>query len=272
MSTKLDAVTEFAGRLCQNISENLEERTNDFRAGDGFETGVNSVLSALLARQSALAMGLAESPSTWSGHIAPLILRSMIDLLITFRWILLDPRQRAQEYIDYGLGIEKLLTANYQEKIESGYEGADVRGIIESNLGWIESQRFQMFVGVNLGSWSGSSVRKMCDEIGDPDLYKFSYTPFSACVHNTWNHVGKWNARLCRNPLHKQHMAGTIVEVWPIVDFVFRACKYLELVVVEFDRYYEFTASAVAPIAAFNSAVEVFSEAWNSKAAGATDA
>jgi len=223
MTTEIEAVTQFAARLCQNFSENLEERTIDFRAGDGFETGVNTVLSALLARQSALAMGLAESPPTWSGHIAPLILRSMIDLLITFRWILLEPRQRAQEYINYGLGTEKLLTANYQEKIETGYEGADVRRIIEANLAWIESQQFQMFVAVNFGSWTGVSVRKMCDEIGDPDLYKFSYVPFSACVHNMWNHVGKWNARLCRNPLHKQHMVGTVVEAWTIVDFVFRA-------------------------------------------------
>ena len=49
------------------------------------------------------------------------------------------PSSTAQEYIDYGLGIEKLLTANYQEKIESGYEGADVRGIIELKI-WLDRE------------------------------------------------------------------------------------------------------------------------------------
>jgi hypothetical protein len=267
MATRFDAIGRFSNRLCENISQNLDERTENFRRGDGFETAVNSVLSTLLARQSSLASGLAESPLTWSGHIAPLVLRSMIDLLITYRWILLEPRQRAQEYISYGLGIEKLLTANYQEKVESGFEGLDVRRIIEANLAWIESQQFQMFVSVNLGSWSGSSVRKMCDEIGDPDLYKFSYTPFSACVHNTWNHVGKWNARMCDNPLHKRHMIGTIKEVWPIVDFTYRACKYLELVLIEFDQFYQHSSSVVSPTTAFGSAADELSEVWNESGA-----
>ena len=262
MTTQFEAIGRFGFRLCNNFSENFAERTEDFRAGDGFETAVNSVLSTLLARQSALAQGLAESPLTWTGHIAPLVLRSMIDLLIIYRWILLDPEQRAKEYITYGLGTEKLATANYQEKLESGYEGADVSRIIEANLAWIEGQRLQMFVPVNFGSWSGSSVRKMCDEIGDPDLYKFSYTPFSACVHNMWNHVGKWNSRTCQNPLHKQHTIGTIVDAWPIVDFVLRACKYLELVLVEFDKYYQHSSTHETPTAAFASAIEDFRREW----------
>jgi hypothetical protein len=262
MTTRYDAIGTFAFEICANISENLAERTEDFRSGDGYETAVNSTLSTLLARQSALALGLAESPLTWTGHIAPLVLRSMIDLLITYRWILLEPRQRAQEYINYGLGIEKLTTANYQAKIDEGYEGESVKQIIESNLAWIESQQFQMFISVNFGSWSGSSVRKMCDEIGDPDLYKFSYTPFSACVHNMWNHVGKWNARTCQNPLHKRHAIGIISDIWPIVDFLFRACKYLELVLDEFDTYYQHMPRAVPPTNAFITAAEALSSAW----------
>jgi hypothetical protein len=262
MSTQYEAIGRFGFQLCQNFSDNLTERTEDFRAGDGFETAVNSVLSTLLARQSALAIGLAESPLTWSGHIAPLVLRSMIDLLITYRWILLDPRQRSHEYISYGLGMEKLLIAHYQERLEGGHEGADVKRIMESNLAWIESQQFQMFVAVNLGSWSGSSVRKMCDEIGDPDLYKFSYTPFSSGVHNMWNHVGKWNARTCQNPLHKQHAVGTVREVWPIVDFVFRACKYFELVLIEFDTFYKHSSIVDTPMAAFDAASKELSGAW----------
>ncbi len=264
MNKQHETIGRFAFQLCENISDNLFERTEDFRAGDGFETQVNSVLSTLLARQSALAIGLAESPLTWNGHIAPLVLRSMIDLIITYRWILLDPRKRAQEYISYGLGTEKLLTAHYQQKLEDGHEGEDVKRIMEANLAWIESQQFQMFVAVNLGSWSGSSVRSMCDEIGDPDLYKFSYTPFSSCVHNMWNHVGKWNAHSCQNPMHKQHIVGTVRDVWPIVDFVFRACKYLDLVLIEFDSYYAHSSTIDMPMKAFDAAIKEFATAWES--------
>ena len=114
-----------------------------------------------------------------------------------------------------------------------------------------------MFVTVNLGSWAGMSVRKMCDEIGDMDLYRFSYTPFSSCVHNTWNHVGKWNAKVCRNPLHKQHVVGTIVDIWPIIDFVMRSVKYFSLTINEFDKYYGFESKAKSPIDAFSEALDI---------------
>lgn len=248
-------ILEFSGSICENVVANLTERTQNFTYGDGFETAVNSTLSALVARQSALAIGMAESPPNWSGHIAPLILRPMIDLLIMVRWILRDPVVRSKEYINYGLGMEKLLTANYQAAELKDEEGKDVAQIVKANLAWIESQQFQMFVTVNLGSWTGMSVRKMCDEIGDPDLYKFSYTPFSSCVHNTWNHVGKWNAKTCKNPLHKQHVVGTIIDVWPIIDFVMRSTKYLALTLDEFDAYYDFRAASMSPIEAFSQAL-----------------
>jgi len=256
-----DSIGRFSVRICQNFVDHLDQRTDDFRLGDGFETATNSVLSTLLARQTSLAIGLVESPLTWSGHVAPLILRSMIDLLIMYRWILLDPAKRSAEYINYGLGTEKLLTANYQSKLDSGIDGDSVERIIASNLSWIESQKFQMFIDVNLGSWAGVSVRKMCDEIGDPDLYKFSFTPFSACVHNTWNHVGKWNARTCQNPLHKQHMIGMIADAWPVVDFVFRSCKYLELVLDEFDKHYSYHCDLPPPTSAFRLAFSELDDA-----------
>ena len=262
MTDKYSAVGDFAGQLCENISINLKERTDDFRRGDGFETTVNSVLSTLLGRQCALALGLAESPLTWNGHIAPLVLRSMIDLLISYRWILVDPVPRANEYVSYGLGIEKLTTAHYQEKIESGYEEVDVQAIVDSNLNWIESQQFHIFVPINFGSWTGSSVRSMCDEISSSDLYKFAYTPFSACVHNTWNHVGKWNANMCNNLLHKRHMVGTIVDAWPIVDFINIAFKYLNMVIDEFDKYYDYVPVSDKPLVALELAMVKLEMAW----------
>ncbi|MEB3414628.1 DUF5677 domain-containing protein [Alteriqipengyuania sp. WL0013] len=263
MTSSSEAVATFARSICQNATDNLFERTDNFRFGDGFETTTNSVFSALLARQTSLSLGLAESPFTWSGHIAPLILRSMIDLLITYRWIALEPQSRAAEYVNYGLGSEKLLTAHYQSALEEGGEDESVRRIAEANLAWIEGQQFQMFVEVNLGSWTGKSIRQMCVETGDEDLYKFSYTPFSAAVHNMWNHVGKWNAKTCTNPMHKQHSIGVIHEAWPIVDFVFRACKYLDLTLQEFDHFYEYEGKAISPTDCFNEHIEALSDAWN---------
>lgn len=267
MNEPYAAIGEFAGSICENILANLHERTNDFRLGDGFETTTNSVFSALVARQSALALGMAESPLTWNGHIAPLILRSMIDLLITIRWIAMSPRERSAEYVNYGLGSEKLLTAHYQKRIEEGEDSEVIRKIAEANLAWIEAQQFQMFVEVNLGSWTGTSIRKMCEETGDKDLYNFSYVPFSSAVHNMWNHVGKWNAKTCENPMHKQHSVGEIIDAWPIVDFMFRACKYLELTLDAFDNFFEFQTKIASPIENFSKHIEELGAAWNEEQA-----
>ena len=35
------------------------------------------------------------------------------------------------------------------------------------------------------------------------DLYRFAYTPYSFCAHNTWNHIGVFNCAHSDNPLHK---------------------------------------------------------------------
>jgi hypothetical protein len=165
--------------------------------------------------------------------------------------------------VNYGLGSEKLLTSHYQEKILSGDGDERLTQIAEANLAWIESQYFHIFVPVNLGSWAGRSIRKMCDETGDQDLYKFSYTPFSAAVHNMWNHVGKWNSKICSNPLHKQHAVGTIAEAWPIVDFVHKSSKYFELTLDAFDTFYGYKPNEMGPLDCFDKAIEELERVWS---------
>ena len=68
---------------------------------------------------------------------------------------------------------------------------------------WLNSQHFSFLQGVNVGSWSGMSTRKMAEEAGCMDLYRFAYTPYSFCAHNVWNHIGKFCLRHSQEPLHK---------------------------------------------------------------------
>jgi hypothetical protein len=185
----------------------------------------------------------------------------MVDLSITYRWIALDPSTRSSEYISYGLGTEKLLVAHFQDALKKDPENEQLARMIEADLAWIEGQMFQMFVSVNLGSWSGMSSRKMCDEIGDPDIYKYSFSPLSSSVHNTWGHVGKWNAKTCANPLHKQHSIGTIVQLWPMLEFVSNSAEYYQLVVTEFDNYYKFNTAHESPVGAFKRLYSVLARA-----------
>ena len=57
---------------------------------------IYEVVGALVARQVTLATQLASTPSIWNGHVAPLILRTMVDTYITLAWIF-ENRSKGQE-------------------------------------------------------------------------------------------------------------------------------------------------------------------------------
>jgi len=162
----------------------------------------------------------------WNGHIAPLILRCMIDAHITLAWILKEPIERAKRYILYGLGQEKL----YIEHLKSGKAPEDdpiIDKVIEMREDWLNSQRHEFLTEVDVGSWSGMTTRDMAEEADCKSLYNHAYLPFSGVVHNMWQHVAIYNLKACRNPLHRYHKVPTIAEAPLDLDFVYRSAKYV---------------------------------------------
>ena len=77
--------------------------------------------------------------------------------------------------------------------------------LIDAIERWINSQHLIFLTDVNVGSWTGISTRKMAEEAGCLDFYNYVYTPFSACTHSMWHHVGRYNLKECQNPLHQFH-------------------------------------------------------------------
>src|SRR5882757_7938529 len=101
--TDLGRLRDFIHNYINNVIEGLEFRTSEKVSRPWYSGEVSSVLNGLLGRQATLTVKLAQSPTNWDGHLAPLILRSMIDCHISFEWILQNPKIRAQEYIGYAL-------------------------------------------------------------------------------------------------------------------------------------------------------------------------
>ncbi len=162
------------------------------------------VLGGLMARQANLSLSFAFNPGIWSPHISALIYRAQIDDYINLAWILEDDsNKRAEQYISYGLGQEKLqlahLRANPQEKSQ------DVLAMIKAREDWLNGQLFEELAEVDIGHWAGSNARQMSEAIGGMELYNHAYQEFSAGVHSTWRHVGRHDLRICNNPLHKGH-------------------------------------------------------------------
>jgi hypothetical protein len=214
-------------RYCDYVENGMHSRWEKLEVGI-YDTAPHEVSGALIARQATLAIYLARSPSTWNGHVAPLYLRAMVDAHISLAWVLGDPAPRAKEFILYGLGQEKL----FIEHLKAGRTGTDeddprIDEMIKMREGWLNSQRRDFMVEVNVGAWSGHNTREMAEQAGCESLYKYAYLPFSGAAHSMWQHVGIYNLTPCTNPLHKRHRVPSVARAPLDVDFVYRGAKYV---------------------------------------------
>jgi len=199
------------------------------------KTEVHEVVGALLARQVTLARTIISNPGTWTAHAAPVLLRAMADVRISLEWILAEPQQRAQRFIDYGLGQMKLEMEHRKALIDQQSPDPDEQRYIQYQEAWIDEQRFHFLTSVDLGSWSGVTTRTMAEEAGCLDFYNWVYTPFSAATHSGWHHVGRLNVRTCTNPLHRYHRVPFDDELPLDYSFPDLAAKYLRQTFAGFD-------------------------------------
>ena len=128
-----------------------------------------------------------------------------------------------------------------QTEIEREPDGETKERLIQAaqlQEAWVLSQRLMQFVDINLGSWAGSSIRKMCEEIGDKELYDFWFVPHSACAHNTWQHVSVWNTKVCRNPLHQEHRLSHTAMPSLTLDYVHQSVRFFGELLTDFDKFY----------------------------------
>ena len=219
----------------ERIRKELRERWNKWSI-DLSKNELYEVIGGLLARQVTLATQLAISPNIWNGHIAPIILRTMVDNYITLAWIFAKPEERAKEFVMYGLGQEKLTLEHLKETLRQRGEDRDLKFFIESKELWLQSQRNPDMTEVNVGSWSGENIRKMAEDVGCLDFYRHAFLPFSCATHNMWNHISRYNLQICKNPLHRYHCVPIDPDINPDIDFLYRAAKYCEKTFKLFDE------------------------------------
>jgi hypothetical protein len=220
-------IERIVGIYTKMVRAELTARWSKWRL-DLSQPEVHEVVGSLLARQVTLATQLARAPSTWNHHTAPIILRSMTDVHITLAWILRDALDRSRKFILYGLGQQKLILEHLKARLSS--EGGDPQSdpLVKATEAWLASQRFPFLTEVNVGSWSGLTVREMAEEADCLDLYRHAYLPFSAATHSTWHHTSRLNLQLCENPLHRYHGIPVDPELEIDPDYLYRAAGYVE--------------------------------------------
>ena len=241
----MNEVMEVMQSYCNVVEQGMNERWEKLPV-EIYDSETYETIGGLMARQASLTIELAMSPSTWTGHIAPLILRCMTDAHITLAWILCEPTERAKKYILYGLGQEKLQIEHL--KADADKDDEQVQKMIEFKESWLNGQRRDFMTEVNVGNWAGLNTRQMAIESGCEGLYKFAYTPFSGVAHNMWYHVSIYNLKPCVNPLHKYHKVPTILKVPIEPDFVYRSAKYIDRSYEAIDQKYNLDIETMMPL------------------------
>jgi hypothetical protein len=240
--TKLsEQITHFIELADRGLEERWHKLPKDIYRNHQCE-----VIGALLARQVTLAKKMASNPSLWDVHIGPILLRVMVDNHITLAWILKDIDVRSKEFVLHGLGQAKLYLEHL--KVENkGDIDPSIQSVIESMERWIDNQQYSFLTNVNLGSWSGSSTREMAEDADCLDLYRYAYLPFSSCVHNMWNHIGRLNVKRTRNPLHKYLLIPCDTEAEPEFSLLLNCSKYLQESFNIVDKTFDLKCTTLLP-------------------------
>jgi hypothetical protein len=203
---------------------------------DIFDKEVNEVLGGLLARQLSLATNIARNPHSWNAHLLPALLRCMAEVYINFCWIVLDKPIRCRQFIEYGLGQEKLAIEHYRESLlQEAEPDPNAEQFLSTREMLLENEKASFMVPVNLGAWSEKSVRAIAIEAGEKQFYDLVFVQFSAPVHSTWQHIWQFNLLPCTNPLHMGHRNPVDPDV-PIDPKLFSvSAKYLCKLFAKFD-------------------------------------
>lgn len=220
---------------CADVDRELAARLDVWQP-DFAQIHVHEVIGGMLARQATLAKEVARAPMIWTGHCAPILLRTMADVYINIAWLLLDPAERCRKFILFGLGQAKLELEHRRAQIGAREPIPEEVAMLEASKRWIDSQRIGSLLDVDLGKWSSLSVRQMAEEAGCIDFYHYVYTPFSACAHSMWHHIAHYNLKECGNPLHRHHRRPISQAFVPDIHYLTLVAKYWNKTLGTFDQ------------------------------------
>ena len=221
----------------ENLGEDLKNRWNNWEK-DLYEIEIYEVIGGLMARQVSIANEFSRSANLWNPNIAPILLRSMIDNYLNFCWILLEPLERSQKFIYFGLGQDKIQMA-HRKLLQETNPVEENQMAINSLESWINSQNYEFLTVVNVGSWSEKSVREMAIETDELELYNFVYQTFSNVAHNSWSHISKYNLASSDNPLHKYAKVPAIHNFTFDFYYMDLAMKYVDMMFRKFDTAFK---------------------------------
>jgi hypothetical protein len=201
--TEIAALRSRAEEIWESFVRVSRTTDPDLYAPDRFE-----VLTGIVGRALRLVRLIAGYPPMWTmEHGAP-VLRALVESRILGRFLNRkeDPALYSK-YKSYGVGHLKLYKLHLEEFIGAAAEaGEGMREYLDLVTAYVNRDTFEEFIDIDLGgSFAGSDMRKMSDEVGLADDYRLLFAPASSNVHGEWGALDMNVFETCRNPLHGGH-------------------------------------------------------------------
>ena len=136
-----------------------------------------------------------------TGILGRLALRTILESHINLRYLLTKSDDELwKKWRTYGAGQAKLNALRFDELMDAPkfINTQTIEGIAGEDL-WEE------FINIDLGSWSGSDLRKMSEKAAVKPAYDKFYSWTSGYSHVTWGAIRETSFKTCGNPLHRLH-------------------------------------------------------------------
>jgi hypothetical protein len=203
----LTGILEIGDKFSSEGRAELRDLWNKVRI-DLCEPVRHNVIAGLLARSLQFASDIVNNPYLWRMPISAILIRCMVENEIRLQWLIKCGKDKDfKDYVEFGLGQEKLLVEHYKRISQSDRPDRQmILDDIKEREKWIDSQLYSFLLPVDIGGGAqGKDIRTLAEEADVLDLHRLVYSPLSSYVHGHWNAIARLNLSHCLNPLHGGH-------------------------------------------------------------------
>jgi len=190
---------KFTSSDITDLRSKLEEHWHDTHSTTAIDAKHDGVFGIAFYVLTILDELLSSGVNT--GILGRLALRTILESHINLRYLLNKGDEELwKKWRTYGAGQAKLNALRFDELMDAPkyINTQTIEGIAGEDL-WEEC------ININLGSWSGSDLRKMSEKVGVKPAYDKYYSWTSGYSHITWGAIRETSFETCGNPLHRLH-------------------------------------------------------------------
>ena len=168
------------------------------------------MLTGLLIRATRALRTFAGSPLLWNSEFGSPLIRSILEGLIVFRWLLHVEEDKEGVYghfKHFGRGKMKLLMLHLEDYIEKGEGDLEPLETIRDQLGMeLNADSNEELQNIRLdGTFAKKNLRQMAEAVGMMREYRLLLSPTSSATHGEWPILDRHSLQRCLNPLHLFH-------------------------------------------------------------------